>query len=329
MGTIWKRCINCVFFIHSLIPVLLLAAAVLQFPSNPLQLGEFHSQPSHSRADESEEDEEPMAHSLGQVIEGLQLGGGRPPFAIAIRTRRSAASSISQSAKKDFFSDFVNLQRKDEEGNPIPNPNDPSSSRPRLIYCRDLHLLSDSFPYWYSHFIDAVRARRQGPMARQGSPVQNPTVIILGVSPSIITPRNAFSSSSGSTGLVNVALNRNRPSLRSPNAFPAGPKGVEWDESPAAQRARDKRLHQRLRDWEKHDASVFSSELPNLHSASADPGGARISGNRGLMSLFVAIPENGSGPPSITPAQVEDDNSKERSTDHSRYTSFPLFFGHL
>jgi hypothetical protein len=258
-------------------------------------------------------------------MEGMQIGGGRPPFGITIRSRRSANSN-NNSAKKSFFNEFVNLQRTDEDGNPLPNPADPSSSRPRLIYCRDLHLLSESLPHWYSYFIDAVKARRQGPMARPMSPVQNPTVVILGVSPSIITPRNASSSSSGPSGLVNFVLNRNRPPSRAPTAPPASPKVVEWDESPAAQRARDKRLHERLSDWEKHDASVFNSELPNLHSASTDAGGMRPGANRGLMSLFVAIPESGGGPSSITPGPMEDDSSKERGTDHSRCVHFHYLY---
>ncbi|KIM29020.1 hypothetical protein M408DRAFT_126811 [Serendipita vermifera MAFF 305830] len=295
------------------------AASALQLPSNPLQLGELQTQSSYSRAEESDDDEEISPHPFGQMLEGLQMGGGRPPFGITMRARRSSANSSSQTAKKNFFHEFVNLQRTDEEGAPMLNPADPSSSRPRLIYCRDLHLLSESLPHWYSHFIDAVKARRQGPMARPGSPVQNPTVVVLGVSPSIITPRNA-SSSSGPTGLVNYVMNRNRPPSKTPHAPPANPKVVEWDESPAAQRARDKRLHERLNDWEKHDASVFYSELPNLHAASSDPSGMRMGPQRGLMSLFVAIPENGGGPPSIMPAPMEDDGSKDRGTDHSRLT---------
>lgn len=258
------------------------------------------------------------------MLEGIQMGGGRPPFGITVRSRRSGTNSNNQSAKKAFFHEFVNIQRTDEDGVPLPNPVDPSSSRPRLIYCRDLHLLTESLPHWYSHFIEAVRGRRQGPMSRPVSPVQNPTVVVLGVSPSIITPRTG-SSSSGPNGLVNYVLSRNRPPSRTPLGPPASPKVVEWDESPAAQRARDKRLHERLSDWEKHDASVFNSELPNLHSASSDPNGMRGGPQRGLMSLFVAIPESGGGPPSISPAPMEDDGSRDRGTDHSRYLHpFPL-----
>lgn len=247
----------------------------------------------------------------------------------------NANNSIS--AKKAFFQEFVNLQRGEEEApnsfssptpsaststsaaSTIPTPSPPTPSRPRIIYCRDLHLLSESLPHWYQQFIEAVRLRRQGPMPRPQHPVLNPTVVVLGVSPSIITPRTTPASSEPG-GLVNFNTSRSRPQARSPIAPPAGPKVVEWDESPAAQRARDRRLHERLSNWEKYDASVFYPELPSLQTGNDGPGGPKSPVGRGLMSLFVAIPEGGGGPPSISPFAPEDDSSRERGTDHSRLT---------
>lgn len=300
------------------------AATALQLPSNPLQLGEiqYHHTFKGPGQDESD-DEGEFSHPFGQVMEGIQAGGGRPPFGITIRTRRTIQASNSLSAKKAFFQEFVNLQRGEEEApsaSTIPTPTPPVPSRPRLIYCRDLHLLSESLPHWYQQFIEAVRLRRQGPMSRPQHPVLNPTVVVLGVSPSIITPRTTpIASDPG--GLVNFNTSRNRPQARSPIAPPAGPKVVEWDESPAAQRARDKRLHERLNNWEKYDASVFYPELPNLQTGGTDGnGGPKTPVGRGLMSLFVAIPEGGGGPPSISPFSPDEDSSRERTTDHSRLT---------
>ncbi|KAG9055996.1 hypothetical protein FS842_000615 [Serendipita sp. 407] len=287
------------------------AASCLQLPSNPLQLGEFQNPQRNFRADDSDDEEGfGMNPVIAHAMEGIQ--SGRPPFGITLR-RNKTSSSSSVLAKKAFFQDFVNLQR-DTEDAAIPTT---IPGRPRLIYCRDFQLLSDSLSHWYPHFIEAVRLRRQGPIPRPQSPVYNPTIIVFGISPSIVTPRSAPFSSPDSGSFLNVMTNRNRPSSRvGPSA---GPRVMEWDESPAAQRARDKRLHEKLSNWEKHDASVFNSELPNVQSALGEAGGQRNQG-KGLMSLFVAIPDGGGGPPSITPGPPDEDPSRDRTTEQSRVT---------
>lgn len=284
--------------------------------------------PNRFNGPDESDDETEMVHPFGQIMEGLQTGGGRPPFGVTIRTRRSLSGSSSQSTKKGFFQEFVNLQRTEEEpvsatpapASSVPTPASIEQSRPRLIYCRDLHLLSESIPHWYPTFIEAVRQRRQGPIPRQQSPILNPTVVVMGVSPSFITPRTAPSSEP--TGLISFNLSRhNNPRNKSSVSTPPRPKVVEWDESPIAQRAREKRLHERLNSWEKYDASVFYPELPNLSTGSGDGSNAgKGPTGRGLMSLFVAIPEGGSGPPAISPFNPEDDNSREKTTDHTRLT---------
>ncbi|KAG8809356.1 hypothetical protein FRC17_003481 [Serendipita sp. 399] len=287
------------------------AASCLQLPSNPLQLGEFQNPQRIFRIEDSDDEDVIGMPIIAQAMEGMQ--SGRPPFGITLRRGRGSYSNTSMQAKRAFFQDFVNLQRDTEDGSvPTTIP-----GRPRLIYCRDFNLLQDSLPHWYSAFLEAVRLRRQGPIPRLQAPVQNPTVIVHGISPSIITPRTAPFSSPDSGSYLNVQTNRNRPSSRiGPSA---GPKVMEWDESPAAQRARDKRLHERLNNWEKHDASVFHAELPNLQPAAGETGAQRNQG-KGLMSLFVAIPDGGGGLPSIAPGNPDEDTSRERSTEHSRLT---------
>lgn len=236
------------------------------------------------------------------------MSGGRGPF-ITIR-RPAPTARNSQAAKKAFFQEFVNLQRAEDE-TLLAAPH-----RPRLIYIRDANLLNETMPHWYPQFIEAVRSRRPGPIPRPTSPVLNPTVVILGVSPSIITPRPA-SPSSEPGGLMSILMSRNSPHSRNASPPPRTPKGVEWDESPTAQKARERRLHDRLSKWGRHDASVFYSELPDLESAPSDTTSGRHP--KSLMNLFVAIPEGGSGPPIISAPTTEDGLGRgERPNSHAR-----------
>ncbi|CAG7846441.1 Protein MSP1 AltName: Full=Tat-binding homolog 4 [Serendipita indica DSM 11827] len=283
------------------------AAAALQLPSNPLQLGEFQHARQSAREEDSD-DEGDMGSVISQAVEGLQ--SGRPPFGITIQTRKISSGSSNHQSRKQFFQELVNIQRKgDEDAEP----------RPRLIYCRDLQLVSESLQHWFPTFVEAVRLRRQGPMPRAQGPIHSPTVIILGVSPSIITPRTTPFIGSEPGGLVNFITNRNRSGMggRGPVSPPSPPKVVEWDETNAAQRARDRRLFERLSKWEKQDARVFYSELPDLHLSSDSPNPRGPP--RGLMSLFVALPGVG-GPPAIAPAPHEEDSPRERPSDHERMT---------
>ena len=278
----------------------------MQLPHNPLQLAEFPAAPSRPQEEDEEEEGGPALFST--IVEGAPPGaGGRLPF-IAVRrpaTMRSGPSLV----KKNFFIELLNLQRATDDD--VTNPCR-SSNRPRLIYIRDFALLDDTVPYWYPHFIAAVRARRMGPISRPTAAVLNPTVVIHGVSPSIITPRPAVNGGNGPhSPIVSMLMARRNPAQRRPGLLSASPspKNVEWDESPSAQKQREKRLQERLQRWNKGDASVFRTELPPLSLAEREEGPAR-----GVLSqIFIAMQEG--GPPNAG----EDDAEKGKMGDHSRY----------
>ena len=281
------------------------AANALQLPHNPLQLAEFPSAPSRPHEEEEEEEDGPALFST--IVEGSPPGlAGRSPF-IAVRrpaTMRSGPSLV----KKNFFIELLNLQRATDDD--ATNP--PAlSNRPRLIYIRDFSLLDNTVPHWYAQFIAAMRVRRMGPMSRPTTTVLNPTVVIQGVSPSIITPRPTINGGNGPhQPIVSMLMaRRNRFQRRpSPSSASPSPKSVEWDESPPAQKQREKRLQERLQRWDKGDTSVFRTELPPLSLAEREEGPAR-----GVLSqIFVAMHEG--GPPNVG----EDDAEKGRVVDYSR-----------
>lgn len=282
------------------------AANVLQLPHNPLQLAEFPAAPPRLQEEDGDEEDGPALFST--IVEGAPPGvGGRSPF---IAVRRSAAMRSGPSlVRRNFFTELLNLQRAPDDD--ATNPPG-SSNRPRLIYIRDFALLDDTVPHWYAHFIAAVRARRMGPMSRPTATVLNPTVVIQGVSPSIITPRPTVNGGNGPhQPIVSMLVaRRNRFQRRpgTPSASPS-PKSAEWDESPSAQKQREKRLQERLRRWDKGDTSVFRTELPALSLAEREEGPAR-----GVLSqIFIAMHEG--GPPNAG----EDDAEKGRVGDYSRY----------
>ena len=280
------------------------AANALQLPHNPLQLAEFPAAPPRPQEEDEEEEDGPAL--ISTIVEGAPPGvGGRSPF-IAVRrpaTMRSGPSLV----KKNFFIELLNLQRATDDD--VLNP-PRSSNRPRLIYIRDFALLADTVPHWYAHFIAAVRARRMGPMSRPTATVLNPTVVIQGVSPSIITPRPTVNGGNGPhQPIVSMLVARRNPVQRRPSPAGPSPKKAEWDESPSAQKQREKRLQERLQRWDKGDASVFRAELPPLSLADREDGPTR-----GVLSqIFIAMQEG--GPPNAG----EDDAEKGKVGDYSRY----------
>ena len=172
---------------------------------------------------------------------------------------------------------------------------------PRIIYIRDYPTLAPSLSSWFQPLLSSVRAHRQGPIARPTSPVTNPMTIVLGMTPSIVPPAPSSPSNAGNpTGLLRFLMNRGTVGVtnrRNDGNRPSDP----WDESEAADKARERRLRERLRKWESGDPS-FHEELPSAPFAS--DGGGETSGSG--TELIIAGPGSqafGSG--IMTPRQSE------------------------
>jgi hypothetical protein len=153
---------------------------------------------------------------------------------------------------KVFFDTLVNL----------PSDQTSSKGRPRLIYIRDFPTLAPTASVWYPPLLSAVRARRRGPISRPSSPVCNPMSIIFGITPPLGHPHPQNPPST--TNLLGLLSHR-----PSPTHLPADSKSskpADWGEDEAAEVAREKRLRERLRKWDKSE-SLLLEELPKLSVA--------------------------------------------------------------
>ncbi|KAG6814322.1 hypothetical protein H0H92_013447 [Tricholoma furcatifolium] len=227
------------------------AANSLSLPRNPLH---FPSSVAPSKSPKpSAEDEEDI--DGGFIPPKISLALMAPPTNVpqgrAILT--SAARKISPPSKvKVFFDALINTPSKG---------NGASKNRPRLVYIRDFPTLAPSSSSWYPPLLSAVRERRKGPISRPSSPVSNPMTIIFGMTPAMTPP--ASHNDSGSS-LVGMLMSRNSPAPQ----FSSVPKSDKhgWGEDDAAERAREKRLRDRLKKWESGDA-VLADEFPKLSTA--------------------------------------------------------------
>lgn len=154
-----------------------------------------------------------------------------------------------------FFDELINVNAPIVEG-----ATEPRSRSPRIIYIRDFHTLASSSSVWYPALLAAVRARRQGPLARQSSPVFNPTTIVFGITPSIIPPSSEPHHGGGGPGLLNLLMSKQNMSQGI-----SGPRSSksEYSEDSFSEKARERRLRERLRKWERGDRSLHE-ELPRL-----------------------------------------------------------------
>ena len=203
-------------------------------------------------------------------------------------------SRTPQSKLKSFFDDLINVT-------PPPPPADtdasvecstssnPSPRKPRIVYVRDFNTLAASAGGWYPALLQSVRQRRVGPMARNTSPVPNPTTIIFGVTPPVVPKLRPSGGGSGISGLqsaINVLMNqRSASSSEREHIGGTGKSGSgstvgkgEWGEDELSGRAREKRLKERLKKWEKGERVLLADELPTLQSTSTpsdDPPSSR------------------------------------------------------
>ena len=193
---------------------------------------------------------------------------------------------------KVFFDTLVNLS------------SDPTSSkaRPRLVYVRDFPILAPSSSLWYPPLLSSVRERRRGPISRPSSPVCNPMTIIFGITPPL-APQNP-QSSFPATGILNLLAHRSSAAslpMESKSAKPA-----DWGEDEAAEAAREKRLRDRLRKWDKGEALILE-ELPKL--STAHEGEASDNDGPGIIlvgpSGVSPLPGVGPSTPGHAPSQAD------------------------
>ncbi|KAG1803621.1 uncharacterized protein HD556DRAFT_1533135 [Suillus plorans] len=261
------------------------AANALQLPRNPLHFQPppaSNSQSSPLRVSLEEEDDmdmmSPIAIPSQMTLHLLAPTSTRGRTSVLTASRSNPAPN----RVKTFFDELINL----------PSPNDTSttgtntSRRPRIVYVRDFPVLASASATWYPHLLSAVRQRRIGPLSRPSSPVYNPMTIIFGITPPIAPTHtsasmSASSASSSQFGLVNVAGRR-----RSPHAAASTPPRsgmADWGEDDAAERAREKRLKDRLRRWEKDGDIALLQDLPTLSTRPEEPEGEH--GPRGVVVI--------------------------------------------
>ncbi|KAH9966733.1 hypothetical protein BC827DRAFT_1264662 [Russula dissimulans] len=271
------------------------AASLIELPQNPLHFP-TQTTPAFSRSfvTHDEDDEEfPPPHMTFQLVMPAH----------APRMSGNARSKASMVKARTFFDVCINVQAGNGAGSPD------VTSRPRLIYIRDFATLSSSWASIHPGLLSAVRQRRQGALSRSSSPVVNPTVIVFGITPSIF-PQS--SSPPGPQGLMNMLTSRSGQAI--PGVATSKPGKSDWGEEDHAEKARELRLRDRLRKWERGDHAL-QSELPrfqtrpSVEEESVPPGqpdvvfvGGGPGGGNPLNSFFSPLLGGGGPRPSLHPA---------------------------
>ena len=241
----------------------------MQLPNNPLHFhGPSFGLRSSSTVEEEEDEDEgyyrtPSSLTLHVVAPSSRSGG-------SIVSRRKPTSP-SMLKVKTFFDQVVNVQAPTPE-----ESSEPPSRAPRIIYVRDFTTLAASSASWYPALLSAVRSRRQGPIPRQASPVHSPTTIIFGITPSLVPNYAGSRSGSGGPGMLSYLMSRQNTFI-SPTSLPR-PGKSDYHEDEASEKARERRLKERLRRWERGDPSL-QDEIPQLSTnAEGDETSGRGSG---------------------------------------------------
>ncbi|KAI0256767.1 hypothetical protein BJV78DRAFT_1272850 [Lactifluus subvellereus] len=225
------------------------AASLIELPRNPLHFPSQATTPQPSSGMIHHDDD-------FEFDDGDSPGPFFPPAHMtAPQTSGNVPSKGSLVKARTFFEMCINVQA----------PNDAGSSnatlRPRLIYVRDFSTLSSSWGSLYPALLSAVRQRRQGALSRSTSPVVNPTVIVFGITPPIVSPSSTPPSFPGPQGLMNMLTSRSGQAA--PGVATSRPGKSDWGEEDHAEKAREWRLRERLRKWERGDQTL-QSELPKF-----------------------------------------------------------------
>ncbi|TFK42660.1 hypothetical protein BDQ12DRAFT_719513 [Crucibulum laeve] len=264
------------------------AANALQLPRNPLHFPSSNpstSVPNRGQTMMDDDDDTDNGLPMFSQPQQMTLTVMAPPTLqgrglLTPSSRRSAPPSKI----KVFFDTLVNIPSNQDEL--VPKA---SKKRPRLIYIRDFPTLAPSSSVWYSPLLSAVRQRRRGPISRPTTAVSNPITIIFGMTPSLMPPISSDGISGPGSGLMSLLMSRNAPASK----IAINPKLVkaDWGEDELSEKAREKRLRERLRKWEKSDSSLHE-ELPRLSSGqeSDETGGNKpdiivIGGGGGIPGL--------------------------------------------
>jgi hypothetical protein len=203
----------------------------------------------------------------------------------AIRMLGNAPSKGSMVKAKTFFDVCINVQAPNDAGSSKVTP------RPRIIYIRDFPTLLSSWSSLHYALLSAARQRRQGALSRSTSPVVNSTVIIFGITPSIFPPSSSPSSSPGSQGIMNMLTSRSGQAT--PGVATSRPGKSDWGEGDHEEKARELRLRERLRKWERGDHAL-QSEFPKFLTG---PPVEEDSGSNGQPNtVFVGGPGGGGNP---------------------------------
>lgn len=285
------------------------AATAIQFPQNPLHFRSSPSRSAHSAGrsgneeDSDDEDYFPGNFHPSQVTLHVmsQESGGRGRQSILTPAPRGSPAVKT----KGFFDELVNIPP-------------PEKRRSRIVYIRDFPTLAASASSWYPPLLSAVRQRRQGPLSRPSSPISNSMTIIFGMTPPMIQPSSSSAHGSGPQGLLGLMTSRQSP-VTVLN-LPAKPGKNDFGEDEHADKARERRLRDRLRRWERDEHSVHD-ELPRLpHPSSSSPGGS----SDGPGIVIVGGPGGSNFPPILPPALASAMQNRmqgrfEDSADHSPF----------
>ncbi|KAJ7470702.1 hypothetical protein FB451DRAFT_1352208 [Mycena latifolia] len=216
------------------------AANSLQLSRNPLHFRA--ASPTGSRPfapDEDDDQPEPSASSSNPTQMTFAVIGPQSGRSfVAPQLRRNGPPSKPQL----FFDAVVNTPSTQEHS-------EPNRPRPRLVYIRDFPTLAPSSSAWYPPLLSSVRTRRRRALPRSTAPITHPMTIIFGMTPSLV-PTSAAPPR-------RIMGQRPITSARQPE--------TEWSEDEASDKARERRLRERLRRWEKGDG--LQGEFSKLSAA--------------------------------------------------------------
>ncbi|KZV86561.1 AAA-domain-containing protein [Exidia glandulosa HHB12029] len=274
-------------------------AECIQLPRNPLQHQDATTSfRNNSAAEEEEEDGEE-----GQP----EIPVERPVFfttQIAVPTLRASTVRRTPPLPRSrlFFDQVVGALRPGERY---------MLGKPRIVYVRDFGLLASQSSAWMPPLVEAVRERRRTPGAKAMSPVPNPTTIILGMTPGVLSSSSGGSLSSPRTqGALRDLARRmrmmqapNQVNLVSPEGTPdAGPELDLWGENADADKQRERRNRVRLKRWEDPEFNLIAS-LPAFSMTPEDPMERSVASSstmaHNILSRLIAP---GAEPPRSQPA---------------------------